>query len=187
MHYQTLARMRHDSSLKMRASSWADWSNYYLVFSGQVMMDPYCPVMTHTRLPDNANLVAPKGGAAGSMPINTPQVPLSNLSFLLDDFSFQVRRHRLPPTQQLTPALAESCAPSKVCMAYCAVLPLFCGTSVMEIYRIGYTDPLAGATELSYCWLAWKASAQQLACTRVATRRKVCSRQSAHAVSAATV
>ena len=54
------------------------------------MMDPYCPVAAHTRLPDNANLVAPKGGAAGSMPINTPQVPLSSLSFLLDDFTFQV-------------------------------------------------------------------------------------------------
>lgn len=60
------------------------------------MMDPYCPVVTHTRLPDNANLVAPKGGAAGSMPINTPEVPLSSLSFLLDDFSFQVRHIGLP-------------------------------------------------------------------------------------------
>ena len=53
-------------------------------------MDPYCPLVAHTRLPDNANLVAPKGGAAGSMPINTPEVPLSSLAFLLDDFSFQV-------------------------------------------------------------------------------------------------
>lgn len=60
------------------------------------MMDPYCPLVTHTRLPDNANLVAPKGGAAGSMPINTPEVPLSSLSFLLDDFSFQVRHLGLP-------------------------------------------------------------------------------------------
>lgn len=57
---------------------------------GQVMMDPYCPLAAQTRLPDNANLVAPKGGAAGSMPINTPQVHLSSLAFLLDDFSFQV-------------------------------------------------------------------------------------------------
>ena len=72
-------------------------------FPGQVMMDPYCPIVTHTRLPDNANLVAPKGGAAGSMPINTPQVPLSSLSFLLDDFSFQV-------TSQTTPnTAADSC------------------------------------------------------------------------------
>lgn len=57
---------------------------------GQVMMDPYCPLVAPIRLPDNANLVAPKGGAAGSMPVNTPQVPLSSLAFLLDDFSFQV-------------------------------------------------------------------------------------------------
>ena len=53
-------------------------------------MDPYCPLVAHTRLPDNANLVAPKGGAAGSMPINMPQVPLSSLAFLLDDFTFKV-------------------------------------------------------------------------------------------------
>ncbi len=61
-------------------------------------MDPYCPLVAHTRLPDNANLVAPKGGAAGSMPINTPQVPLSSLSFLLDDFSFQVSLQHLVST-----------------------------------------------------------------------------------------
>ena len=53
------------------------------------MMDPYCPLAMHATLPDNANLVAPKGGAAGSMPINTPQLPLSSLAFLLDDFTFQ--------------------------------------------------------------------------------------------------
>lgn len=74
-------------------------------------MDPYCPVLTHTRLPDNANLVAPKGGAAGSMPINTPKVPLSSLSFLLDDFSFQVRQSWTPAqTLLMTVALAGSCA-----------------------------------------------------------------------------
>lgn len=61
-------------------------------------MDPYCPLVAHTRLPDNANLVAPKGGAAGSMPINTPQVPLSSLAFLLDDFSFQVSLQHLVST-----------------------------------------------------------------------------------------
>lgn len=60
------------------------------------MMDPYCPLVAHTRLPDNANLVAPKGGAAGSMPINTPEVPLSSLAFLLDDFSFQVSLLAVP-------------------------------------------------------------------------------------------
>ncbi len=59
-------------------------------------MDPYCPLVIHTRLPDNANLVAPKGGAAGSMPINTPEVPLSSLAFLLDDFSFQVSLLAVP-------------------------------------------------------------------------------------------
>ena len=53
------------------------------------MMDPYCPLITDATLPDNANLVAPKGGAAGSMPVNTPNLPLSSLAFLLDDFSFQ--------------------------------------------------------------------------------------------------
>ena len=52
-------------------------------------MDPYCPLIANATLPDNANLVAPKGGAAGSMPINTPQLPLSSLAFLLDNFSFQ--------------------------------------------------------------------------------------------------
>ena len=53
------------------------------------MMDPYCPLITDARLPDNANLVAPKGGAAGSMPLNSPDLPLSSLAFLLDDFTFQ--------------------------------------------------------------------------------------------------
>lgn len=53
------------------------------------MLDPYGPLVAAVTLPDNANLVAPKGGAAGSMPINTPQLTLSSLAFLLDDFSFQ--------------------------------------------------------------------------------------------------
>lgn len=53
------------------------------------MLDPYGPLVADVTLPDNANLVAPKGGAAGSMPINTPQLTLSSLAFLLDDFSFR--------------------------------------------------------------------------------------------------
>ncbi|KAL3146430.1 hypothetical protein ABBQ32_003110 [Trebouxia sp. C0010 RCD-2024] len=72
-----------------RAEADVAWEGRSRFHPGQVMMDPYCPVVAHTRLPDNANLVAPKGGAAGSMPINTPEVPLSSLSFLLDDFTFQ--------------------------------------------------------------------------------------------------
>ncbi|KAL0049338.1 hypothetical protein WJX82_011691 [Trebouxia sp. C0006] len=72
-----------------RAEADVAWEGRSRFHPGQVMMDPYCPLVAHTRLPDNANLVAPKGGAAGSMPINTPEVPLSSLAFLLDDFSFQ--------------------------------------------------------------------------------------------------
>lgn len=72
-----------------RAEADVAWEGRSRFHPGQVMMDPYCPLVAHTRLPDNANLVAPKGGAAGSMPINTPQVPLSSLAFLLDDFTFK--------------------------------------------------------------------------------------------------
>ena len=106
--------------------------------AGQVMMDPYCPVVTHTRLPDNANLVAPKGGAAGSMPINTPQVPLSSLSFLLDDFSFQVRQSwSTVCTVLMTMALAGSCASSIYVrewngMAMHFTLPVSCGTCLID-------------------------------------------------------
>ena len=58
--------------------------------SGQVMMDTYCPLIQEATVPDDMNLVAPRGGMAGSMPINTPELTLSSLSFLLDEFSFQV-------------------------------------------------------------------------------------------------
>ena len=38
------------------------------------MLDPYCPVLSQVVVPDNVNLVPPRGGAAGSMPRNTPEV-----------------------------------------------------------------------------------------------------------------
>ena len=38
------------------------------------MLDPYCPVVSQVTVPDNVNLVPPRGGAAGSMPRNTPEV-----------------------------------------------------------------------------------------------------------------
>lgn len=72
-----------------RAEADVAWEGRTRFHPGQVMLDPYGPLVAAVTLPDNANLVAPKGGAAGSMPINTPQLTLSSLAFLLDDFSFQ--------------------------------------------------------------------------------------------------
>lgn len=96
------------------------------------MMDPYCPVAAHTKLPDNANLVAPKGGAAGSMPINTPQVPLSSLSFLLDDFTFQVRQSASSTHCFLTHALAGFCAQAYI-WGDTAWQPSLCSLSAQDI------------------------------------------------------
>lgn len=38
------------------------------------MLDPCCPIVSQVTVPDNVNLVPPRGGAAGSMPRNTPEV-----------------------------------------------------------------------------------------------------------------
>lgn len=72
-----------------RAEADVAWEGKSRFHPGQVMMDPYCPLIQEATVPDDMNLVAPRGGMAGSMPINTPHLTLSSLSFLLDDFSFQ--------------------------------------------------------------------------------------------------
>lgn len=86
------------------------------------MLDPYCPLVGPAQLPDNANLVAPKGGLAGSMPINSPSLTLSSLAFLLDDFSFQVNSTQaVYSSEQLQHTNQDHCQQSAQHKLHCDV------------------------------------------------------------------
>ena len=91
--------------------------------AGQVMLDPYCPGVSQVTVPDNVNLVPPRGGAAGSMPRNTPEVrcpppqvtgcgsaPLSSLC-CLRSMPMASTRHGGSPRAARRAARAAACTP----------------------------------------------------------------------------